>query len=164
MQSPVEHSFQSSIHTAQGAKRGYARQQVSASLGLNQTIVTRQACVQRFRTFHRNPTLALSPGCSRRTGRFYVYFAFRFRLISLPSLIVLAVSGDVANIESSVPWWNYAWPNLVGNPHPANPTAQEWFNPAAFEVPSFSYGNLGRNVLRTPSSSMQTSLCSKTFW
>jgi hypothetical protein len=63
----------------------------------------------------------------------------------------LAVSGDVANIGNSVPWWNYARPNLVGNPHPANPTTQEWFNPAAFAVPSFSYGNFGRNVLRTPS-------------
>jgi len=63
----------------------------------------------------------------------------------------LAVSGDVANIGSSVPWWNYARPNLVGNPQPAHPTAAEWFNPAAFAVPSFSYGNFGRNVLRTPS-------------
>ncbi len=63
----------------------------------------------------------------------------------------LAVSGDVANIGSSVPWWNYARPNLVGNPQPSHPTAAEWFNPAAFAVPSFSYGNFGRNVLRTPS-------------
>ena len=63
----------------------------------------------------------------------------------------LAVSGDVANIGSSVPWWNYARPNLVGNPHPANPTPHQWFNPSAFAVPSFSYGNFGRNVLRTPS-------------
>src|SRR6266849_1804872 len=63
----------------------------------------------------------------------------------------LAVSGDVANIGSSVPWWNYARPNLVGNPQPSHATAAEWFNPAAFAVPSFSYGNFGRNVLRTPS-------------
>lgn len=63
----------------------------------------------------------------------------------------LSVSGDVANIGNSVPWWNYARPNLVGNPHPAHPTSQEWFNPGAFAVPSFSYGNFGRNVLRTPS-------------
>jgi hypothetical protein len=63
----------------------------------------------------------------------------------------LAVSGDVANIGSSVPWWNYSRPNLVGNPQPSHPTAAEWFNPAAFAVPSFSYGNFGRNVLRTPS-------------
>ena len=63
----------------------------------------------------------------------------------------LAVSGDVANIGNSVPWWNYARPNLVGNPQPSYPTAKQWFNPAAFAVPSFSYGNFGRNVLRTPS-------------
>ncbi len=49
----------------------------------------------------------------------------------------LSVSGDVANIGNSVPWWNYAMPNLVGIPHPAHPTSQEWFNPGAF-APSFS--------------------------
>ena len=61
----------------------------------------------------------------------------------------LSVSGDVANIGSSVPWWNYARPNLVGNPTPAQQTTEQWFDPAAFAVPSFSYGNFGRNKLRT---------------
>ena len=61
------------------------------------------------------------------------------------------ISGDVANIGNTVSWDNYARPNLVGDPYLANPTSQEWFNPAAFAVPSFSYGNFGRNVLRTAS-------------
>jgi hypothetical protein len=38
---------------------------------------------------------------------------------------------------------------LVGNPTPAQQTTEQWFDPAAFAVPSFSYGNFGRNKLRT---------------
>ncbi len=44
-------------------------------------------------------------------------------------------------------WWNYARPNLVGNPQPGRPTAERYYNPAAFDVPSLSYGDFGRNVL-----------------
>ena len=33
----------------------------------------------------------------------------------------------------------------------SKPTPQQWFNPSAFAVPSFSYGNLGRNTLRSAS-------------
>ncbi len=61
----------------------------------------------------------------------------------------LSVAGDVANIGSGVSWWNYARPNLVGDPHPSHPSADEWFDPSAFAVPSFSYGDYGRNALRT---------------
>jgi hypothetical protein len=63
----------------------------------------------------------------------------------------LEVSGDVANIGNDNSFWNYARPNIIGNPSPAHQTTNEWFNPAAFAVPSFSYGNFGRNVLRTAS-------------
>ena len=59
----------------------------------------------------------------------------------------LEVPGDVANIGNSVAWWNYARPNLVGDPRAGGRTAERYFNPDAFEVPSLSYGNLGRNVL-----------------
>ncbi|MGH9327973.1 MAG: hypothetical protein ACRD2B_14990, partial [Terriglobia bacterium] len=44
-------------------------------------------------------------------------------------------------------------PNLVGNPHIANPTIYQWFNTAAFaEPPAFTYGNVGRYMpnLRAP--------------
>jgi hypothetical protein len=61
----------------------------------------------------------------------------------------LSVTGDVANIGSSVSWWNYARPNQITNPKPSHPTAQQWYDPAAFEVPSFSYGDFPRNSLRT---------------
>ena len=59
----------------------------------------------------------------------------------------LEVPGDVANIGNSVAWWNYARPNLVGDPRVSNPTAERFYNPGAFEVPSLQYGNFGRNVL-----------------
>jgi hypothetical protein len=61
----------------------------------------------------------------------------------------MSVTGDVANIGNTVGWWNYARPNLVGDPHLSNPTSERWFNPAAFAVPSFSYGNVGRDTLRS---------------
>lgn len=42
-------------------------------------------------------------------------------------------------------------PNIVGNPHLANPGAQEWFNTAAFAVaPYGTFGNAGRNILSGP--------------
>ena len=63
----------------------------------------------------------------------------------------LAVAGDVANIGNDASFWNYARPNIVGDPNPAHRTVNQWFNPSAFAVPSFSYGDFGRNVLRTAS-------------
>lgn len=62
----------------------------------------------------------------------------------------MSVPGDVANIGNTVSWWSYARPNLVGKPTPPHPNKDEWFDPAAFAVPSFSYGNAPRNFLRSP--------------
>ena len=43
-------------------------------------------------------------------------------------------------------------PNVVGDPHLANPTPNLWFNSAAFAVAPFgSFGNAGRNILDGPS-------------
>ncbi len=43
-------------------------------------------------------------------------------------------------------------PNVVGNPHVANPTPDLWFNTNAFAIPPFgSFGNAGRNILDGPS-------------
>jgi outer membrane receptor protein involved in Fe transport len=63
----------------------------------------------------------------------------------------LNVSGDVANIGNDVAWWNYARPNLVGNPYLDKPTQERWFNTEAFAAPVLSYGNFGKNVLSTES-------------
>lgn len=44
-------------------------------------------------------------------------------------------------------------PELVGNPHVANPTVQDWFNTSAFAQPApFTFGNVGRFMpnLRAP--------------
>jgi len=62
----------------------------------------------------------------------------------------LAVPGDVANIGSTS-FANYARPNIVGDPTPAHRTLNEWFNPAAFAIPVNSYGDFGRNGLRSAS-------------
>ena len=62
----------------------------------------------------------------------------------------LAVVGDVANIGSTS-FANYARPNIVGDPNSASRTLNEWFNPSAFAVPSVSYGDFGRNALRSAS-------------
>jgi hypothetical protein len=43
-------------------------------------------------------------------------------------------------------------PNVVGNPHVANPTPDQWFNTNAFAIAPFgSFGNAGRNILDGPS-------------
>jgi hypothetical protein len=42
-------------------------------------------------------------------------------------------------------------PNVVGNPSLSNPTPQEWFNTAAFQIaPPYTFGSAGRNILRGP--------------
>ena len=64
----------------------------------------------------------------------------------------MSVSGDIANIGNKISWFSYMRPNLVGDPELANPTVGRAFNPAAFAIPdSGTYGNAGRNILRTES-------------
>jgi hypothetical protein len=42
-------------------------------------------------------------------------------------------------------------PNVVGNPALAHPSAQMWFNTAAFAIPAqYTFGDAGRNILRGP--------------
>jgi hypothetical protein len=59
------------------------------------------------------------------------------------------VPTDSANIGNESGFWDYARPNVIGNPNPAHQTVNEWFNPAAFAVPVDSYGDFGRNALRS---------------
>ena len=61
----------------------------------------------------------------------------------------LGVHGDVANIGNDIGWYDYARPNLVGDPKASSPTQSQYFNTAAFAVPQFAFGSFGRNVLRT---------------
>ena len=60
--------------------------------------------------------------------------------------MTVTAGGDPANMGYS----NYARANLVGDPHLDNPTADKWFNTAAFATPVNSYGNSPKNLLRAP--------------
>src|SRR6185369_14147507 len=60
------------------------------------------------------------------------------------------VGADVAN-TGNVGWTQYERANLVGDPHLDHPTWNEAINRAAFQIPAqYTFGNLGRNRLRTP--------------
>jgi len=53
--------------------------------------------------------------------------------------------GDLANTGNT-----FVRANLVGNPTLNNPTPAEWINKSAFAIPTpFTFGNLGRNSLRS---------------
>jgi hypothetical protein len=58
----------------------------------------------------------------------------------------VTVNGDIANTGN-----NYERANLVvPDPYPSNQGPNDWLNPAAFGVPpDYTFGNLGRNSLRT---------------
>lgn len=62
------------------------------------------------------------------------------------------LSSDTANI-GTVSGRYTQYPNLVGDPNAiASRTPQQWFNTAAFAVPAqYTFGNAGRNILRTDS-------------
>jgi len=63
----------------------------------------------------------------------------------------LNVTGDPASI-SGVNFGalsGYSRPNLNGNPIPSNQAANQWFDPSAFAAPVGSFGNFGRNGLRS---------------
>lgn len=58
----------------------------------------------------------------------------------------ITVPGDIANTGNT----GYLRANLVGDPTLANPTAQAWFNKAAFAPPAqYTFGNLGRFAMRS---------------
>jgi len=58
----------------------------------------------------------------------------------------LTVAGDLANTGNS----NYLRPNVVGDWSVGTRTPSAWFNKAAFAAPaSYTFGNMGRNVLRS---------------
>lgn len=57
------------------------------------------------------------------------------------------ISGDLANTGNA---GTYLRLNMVGNPKLSNPTTGKWFDTSAFAAPApFTFGNSGRNILRT---------------
>ncbi len=70
-----------------------------------------------------------------------------------PFTVALLPDLDNSNTGTSILGFGGAndRPNVVGNPHIANPGPNMWFNTAAFAIPPFgSFGNAGRNVLEGP--------------
>jgi hypothetical protein len=62
----------------------------------------------------------------------------------------IGVSGDIANTGNSNNAGYYERLNVIGDPNLSNPTTGQWFNTKAFAVPAnFTYGDMGRNALRT---------------
>jgi Carboxypeptidase regulatory-like domain/TonB dependent receptor len=58
----------------------------------------------------------------------------------------LTVNGDIANTGN----FGYERPDVVGDFHHFHSTRSKWFNTAAFAAPQpFTFGNAGRNLLRT---------------
>ena len=88
------------------------------------------------------------PGASRWTRGFEV------------SSIITAQSGEPFTPELSTDNSNTGntggnfgidRPNVLFNPKLSNPTPQEWFNTAAFQIPpQYTWGDAGRNILRGP--------------
>jgi hypothetical protein len=71
-----------------------------------------------------------------------------------PFTVALLPDLDNSNTGTSILGFGGAndRPNVVGNPHLANPNPDLWFNTAAFAIPPFgSFGNAGRNILEGPS-------------
>lgn len=60
--------------------------------------------------------------------------------------MTVTAGGDPANMGYS----NYARADLVGDPTLANPSADQWFNTAAFAAPVNAFGNSRKNLLRAP--------------
>jgi hypothetical protein len=59
---------------------------------------------------------------------------------------VTVSNGDLANTGNVLERANL----VMSNPYPANQTASEWINPAAFATPPlYTFGTLGRNTLRS---------------
>jgi hypothetical protein len=59
----------------------------------------------------------------------------------------VTISSDIANTGNG---GDYEPLNRIGNPHLSHSTPGEWFNRSAFAVPAgYTYGNAGRNSLRT---------------
>ncbi|MGB6946977.1 MAG: TonB-dependent receptor [Bryobacteraceae bacterium] len=90
----------------------------------------------------------LIPGSSRWTRGFEV------------SSIITAQSGqpftpelstDNSNTGNTGGNFGIDRPNVLFNPTLSNPTPQEWFNTAAFQIPAqYTWGDAGRNILRGP--------------
>jgi hypothetical protein len=66
-------------------------------------------------------------------------------LLRSGSPFTVGMSSDVANVGT---WWQR--PNRITSGEVSSPTIDRWFDPAAFAAPpDYTFGNSGRNILRT---------------
>jgi hypothetical protein len=96
-------------------------------------------------------SLPFGSGGKFQTGRSAIdYVIGGWQLNSIVTLTsgppyTVQAAGDIANTGNVT-----EFANLVGNPNLSNPTPHEWFNTAAIASPApFTFGNLGRNSLRS---------------
>ena len=70
-------------------------------------------------------------------------------ILQRPGLPVnVTVNGDIANTGNASA---YMRPNLIADTSIVQQSVSQWFNTAAFAVPSaYTFGNVGRNILRGP--------------
>ena len=75
-------------------------------------------------------------------------------------------TADGSNSQAAQCYCGYSWfPNVVGSPKLAHPSISEWFNTAAFAVPSAdTFGDARRNMLRGPDWRDVDFSLGKTFW
>ena len=69
-----------------------------------------------------------------------------------PFTVALRPDLDNSNTgRSNLGFGNNDRPNVTGDPTLDSPTAEQWFNTAAFSLPAFgTFGNAGRNILTGP--------------
>jgi hypothetical protein len=69
-----------------------------------------------------------------------------------PFTVAVHPDVDISNTgRSNLGFGNNDRPNVSGDASLSNPTADQWFNAAAFSMPAFgTFGNAGRNILDGP--------------
>ena len=67
----------------------------------------------------------------------------------------VGMSGDVANVGNGL-----SGPNRIASGKASNPSVDSWFDPSAFATPApYTFGNSGRNILRTDALENWICLC-----
>jgi hypothetical protein len=77
----------------------------------------------------------------------------------------LAFTPTISNAPLVNADFNYFRPDIIGNPNVPNPSAAEWFNPAAYTAPQAPYrnGDAGKGTLRGPGSVVFNLALAKVF-
>jgi hypothetical protein len=79
--------------------------------------------------------------------------------------MLITLNGDPQNIDANSSGYFESWPNLVPGQSifVQNQTPNLWFNPAAFALPGYAYGNAPRNPITAPGTHTLDASLSKSF-